>query len=181
MTVLNNFKCLTFSLDNRIKEIIGLDASKLTRLHTLELRGNKLVTTDGIYLPKLQKLYLVCSSSPSENVFFFSCLSDHYHAQEFLHKVYSLYPSWRTCDPVSSFRKGSCSGTLTPLCVYENLLLMGGCVCELFSFINNCGRATNYCDFQLPGIFSSFTLFVVLLDYVSLFVVLLDYLSLKYY
>merc|ERR1711963_697113 len=35
-----------------------LDPSKLTRLHTLELRANKLESTDGIYLPNLKNLFL---------------------------------------------------------------------------------------------------------------------------
>lgn len=38
----------------------GLEHHQLTNLVTLELRGNCLETTDGIYLPNLRNLYLVC-------------------------------------------------------------------------------------------------------------------------
>ena len=44
---------------NEIHSISGLDPDKLTRLHTLELRGNKLKTTAGLYLPNLKNLFLV--------------------------------------------------------------------------------------------------------------------------
>ena len=39
----------------------GLEPEKLSRLHTLELRGNKLETTAGIDLPNLKNLFLVSS------------------------------------------------------------------------------------------------------------------------
>jgi len=44
--------------NNLIKEVTDLDPTKLTRLHTLELRANKLESTDGIYLPNLKNLFL---------------------------------------------------------------------------------------------------------------------------
>ncbi|KAL3862321.1 hypothetical protein ACJMK2_008298 [Sinanodonta woodiana] len=44
---------------NEIKTITGLDPVKLTRLHTLELRGNMLESTDGVYLPNLKNLFMV--------------------------------------------------------------------------------------------------------------------------
>merc|ERR1719491_2083757 len=44
--------------NNQIKMITGIDATKLSRLHTLELRANKLESTDGIYLPNLKNLFL---------------------------------------------------------------------------------------------------------------------------
>ena len=50
------FKCFS---DNEITKVSGLDAGKLSRLHTFELRGNKLTSTDGIYLPNLKNLFLV--------------------------------------------------------------------------------------------------------------------------
>lgn len=43
---------------NQIKMVKELDPGKLNRLHTLELRSNKLTTTDGIYLPNLKNLFL---------------------------------------------------------------------------------------------------------------------------
>ena len=45
--------------DNDITKVTGLDASKLSRLHTFEMRGNKLTSTDGIGLPNLKNLFLV--------------------------------------------------------------------------------------------------------------------------
>lgn len=44
---------------NTIQTVSGLDYDKLTNLVSLELRGNLLKTTDGIYLPNLRRLYLV--------------------------------------------------------------------------------------------------------------------------
>jgi len=46
-------------LANEITFVSGLNPKILTNLHTLELRGNKLETTKGIYLPNLKNLYLV--------------------------------------------------------------------------------------------------------------------------
>lgn len=46
-------------VDNEITQVSGLDPIKLSRLHTLELRGNKLETTDGVSLPNLKNLFLV--------------------------------------------------------------------------------------------------------------------------
>lgn len=43
---------------NDIKEVTGLDPNKLERLHTLELRGNKLVSPDGIYVKTIKNLFL---------------------------------------------------------------------------------------------------------------------------
>ena len=45
----------------------GLDPQKLTRLHTIELRGNKLTTTAGFNIPTLKNLFLVsfCQNSNS--------------------------------------------------------------------------------------------------------------------
>ena len=54
------------STDNVIKEVTGLDATKLSRLHTLELRGNKLESTDGIYLPNLKNLFCVSDADTEE-------------------------------------------------------------------------------------------------------------------
>ncbi|XP_041692026.1 leucine-rich repeat-containing protein 23 isoform X2 [Coregonus clupeaformis] len=45
-------------LGNGIQRVSGLQYHLLTNLVTLELRGNKLETTDGIYLPNLRRLYL---------------------------------------------------------------------------------------------------------------------------
>ena len=45
--------------DNVIPAISGLDPMILSRLHTLELRGNKLTTTAGLNLPNLKNLFLV--------------------------------------------------------------------------------------------------------------------------
>ena len=39
--------------------VTGLDPKKLISLHTLELRGNQLNSTQGINLPKLKNLFLV--------------------------------------------------------------------------------------------------------------------------
>uniref|UniRef100_UPI00398F0A9E leucine-rich repeat-containing protein 23 n=1 Tax=Pristiophorus japonicus TaxID=55135 RepID=UPI00398F0A9E len=47
---------------NQIHEVTGLDPLKLSRLHTLELRGNLLQSTCGINLPSLQSLYLAGNS-----------------------------------------------------------------------------------------------------------------------
>ncbi|GFO13993.1 leucine-rich repeat-containing protein 23 [Plakobranchus ocellatus] len=47
--------------NNKIKEVTGLDPTKLTRLHTLELRGNKLESTDGIYLSCIKNLFLAAN------------------------------------------------------------------------------------------------------------------------
>ena len=44
---------------NEIRMIKGLNPSSLTRLHTLELRGNKLTSTEGLNLPNLKNLFLV--------------------------------------------------------------------------------------------------------------------------
>ena len=46
-------------LGNDIIEVTGLDPEKLSCLKTLELRSNKLVSTKGIELPNLTRLYLV--------------------------------------------------------------------------------------------------------------------------
>lgn len=49
-----------FALVNNIFEISDFDSSALSRLTTLELRNNQLISTQGIgMLPNLQKLYLV--------------------------------------------------------------------------------------------------------------------------
>ena len=56
--------CFNISMlisDNEVTEVTGLDPVKLARLHTLELRGNKLTNSDGIYLPNLKNLFLVSS------------------------------------------------------------------------------------------------------------------------
>lgn len=42
--------------------VSGLNCDKLINLVSLELRGNHLETTDGIYLPNLRRLYLVRKS-----------------------------------------------------------------------------------------------------------------------
>ena len=53
------FSKLFLPLDNRISRVTDLDATKLNRLHTLELRGNKLTSTEGFKsLVNLKKLYL---------------------------------------------------------------------------------------------------------------------------
>jgi hypothetical protein len=49
----------SFPTGNRIHQVTGLDPERLSSLHTLELRGNQLESTKGIYLPKLKNLYLV--------------------------------------------------------------------------------------------------------------------------
>lgn len=46
-------------LGNRIQRVHGLQYGHLTNLVTLELRGNCLETTNGLYLPSLRRLYLV--------------------------------------------------------------------------------------------------------------------------
>ena len=48
--------------DNSLSSVDDLDVSLLTCLHTLELRGNQLHTTDGINIPSLKNLFLVCTS-----------------------------------------------------------------------------------------------------------------------
>ncbi|KAK2138234.1 hypothetical protein NP493_8189g00003 [Ridgeia piscesae] len=48
---------------NEIPMISGLEPERLTRLHTLELRGNRLTTTAGLNLPNLKNLFLVSSQS----------------------------------------------------------------------------------------------------------------------
>ncbi|KAL5014908.1 hypothetical protein ScPMuIL_009178 [Solemya velum] len=48
--------------NNEIAQVTGLNANKLSRLHTLELRGNRLETTDGIYLPNLKNLFLAANT-----------------------------------------------------------------------------------------------------------------------
>jgi hypothetical protein len=49
---------------NNIYEVTDLDPTALSRLTTLELRNNKLITTNGIgTLPNLQNLYLVRDST----------------------------------------------------------------------------------------------------------------------
>lgn len=50
---------MSFVSDNDIKEIDGLNSEKLNRLHTLELRGNKLESLKGIELPDLKNLFVV--------------------------------------------------------------------------------------------------------------------------
>ncbi len=55
--------------DNEITEVTDLDAVKLSRLHTLELRGNKLETTTGIYLPNLKNLFLVSTNSTPTGIY----------------------------------------------------------------------------------------------------------------
>ena len=52
-------KIATYVADNQITAISGLDPTILTRLHTLEFRGNQLESTDGINLPNLKNLFLV--------------------------------------------------------------------------------------------------------------------------
>lgn len=46
---------------NQISVVSGLHPGILTNLHTLELRGNKLESTAGIYLPNLKNLYLAAN------------------------------------------------------------------------------------------------------------------------
>ncbi|XP_021355433.1 leucine-rich repeat-containing protein 23-like isoform X1 [Mizuhopecten yessoensis] len=48
--------------NNEITEIAGLDEAKLARLHTLELRGNKLKTTGGVHLPNLKNLFMAANT-----------------------------------------------------------------------------------------------------------------------
>ena len=55
------FKNNVFDADNTIENVTDLDPSVLVRLHTLELRGNKLTSTAGINLPNLKNLFLVCT------------------------------------------------------------------------------------------------------------------------
>lgn len=45
-------------IGNMITSLLGMDFRKLMSLHTLELRGNQLETTAGLYLPNLRSLYL---------------------------------------------------------------------------------------------------------------------------
>ena len=52
-----------FEIDNEIVEVSGFDPNKLGRLKVLELRGNKLMTTVGLFnLPNLKELYMVRNS-----------------------------------------------------------------------------------------------------------------------
>lgn len=53
--------CNIFELvaGNSIKRVSGLHSGSFANLVTLELRGNKLETTDGIDLPNLRHLYMV--------------------------------------------------------------------------------------------------------------------------
>ena len=44
---------------NEITTVTDLDKDKLGRLHTLELRANKLQTSAGINLPNLKNLFIV--------------------------------------------------------------------------------------------------------------------------
>ncbi|XP_033107656.1 leucine-rich repeat-containing protein 23-like [Anneissia japonica] len=60
---------------NEISVISGLEPSKLGRLHTLELRGNKLTTTAGIYLPNLKNLFLVSMESDSSSFITELCIT----------------------------------------------------------------------------------------------------------
>ncbi|XP_060080190.1 leucine-rich repeat-containing protein 23-like isoform X1 [Ylistrum balloti] len=48
--------------NNEITEISGLDEAKLARLHTLEVRGNKLKTTGGVHLPNLKNLFMAANT-----------------------------------------------------------------------------------------------------------------------
>ncbi|XP_014665480.1 PREDICTED: leucine-rich repeat-containing protein 23-like [Priapulus caudatus] len=43
---------------NKINRVTGLNASVLSNLHTLELRGNGLTNTDGLAIPTLKNLFL---------------------------------------------------------------------------------------------------------------------------
>jgi len=45
--------------DNKISLVSELEPDKLCRLHTLELRGNRLTSISGLCLPGLKNLYLV--------------------------------------------------------------------------------------------------------------------------
>lgn len=45
--------------DNEITTLSGLDETKLARLHTLELRANKLTNTEGLKLQNLKNLFVV--------------------------------------------------------------------------------------------------------------------------
>jgi len=45
--------------DNKITLVSELEPDKLCRLHTLELRGNRLTSISGLRLPSLKNLYLV--------------------------------------------------------------------------------------------------------------------------
>ena len=45
--------------DNEITLMSELQSDKLCRLHTLELRGNRLTSISGLCLPSLKNLYLV--------------------------------------------------------------------------------------------------------------------------
>ena len=52
------FFIINYISGNEITKISGLDPKKLARLSELELRANKLVSTAGVFLPNLKKLYL---------------------------------------------------------------------------------------------------------------------------
>ncbi|XP_053549038.1 leucine-rich repeat-containing protein 23-like [Bombina bombina] len=45
-------------IGNQLQSLEGLDCTKLGSLHTLELRGNHLLSTAGLLLPNLRELYL---------------------------------------------------------------------------------------------------------------------------
>lgn len=45
--------------DNEVTLLSELEPDKLRRLHTLELRGNKLTSVAALCLPSLKNLYLV--------------------------------------------------------------------------------------------------------------------------
>lgn len=90
--------------DNEITKVTGLDAQKLCRLHTLELRGNKLTSTDGIALPLLKNLFLVC--------LLLSCLSVlkciHFAEQTGLCSFFTYYVRTLVTPVILHFPKKKC-------------------------------------------------------------------------
>jgi len=54
------YVCCLWSVEvNQISLASGLEPDKLCRLHTLELRGNRLTSISELCLPSLKNLYLV--------------------------------------------------------------------------------------------------------------------------
>jgi len=51
--------CVCSAVDNELTVVSEIEPGKLSQLHTLELRGNRLTSLAGLCLPTLKNLYLV--------------------------------------------------------------------------------------------------------------------------
>lgn len=104
---------------NSIKRVSGLHGGSFANLVTLELRGNKLETTDGIDLPNLRHLYMVvhrfCSHWTHLMLFFAQRLYKCTDPEEsWLLSMRSLWPGPKCHQTTGGFRETGASHHPSP-------------------------------------------------------------------